>query len=256
MPPARLELTALDGVPAIREGDDLCAVVLAACAASGVKLADGDVVVAAQKIFSKAEGRTVLLGDVTVSEKAQTLADETAKDPRIVELILSESRSIVRARPGLIIAEHRLGFIMANAGIDQSNTGHPDGVQAALLLPIDPDASVAKLRREIMSALDINVAVVMNDSFGRPWRSGTCGVAIGVSGMPALVDLRGEMDLDGRELLVSISGVGDEVAAGASLLMGQGAEGRPVVVARGLSWDKPAGTAGDLIRPAEGDLFR
>ncbi len=256
MAPARLEFIALDGVPAVASGDDLANLVLCACKASRVALVPGDVLVVAQKIVSKAEGRLVLLREVTVSAAARRLAGETDKDPRIVELILSESRGVVRARRGLIIAEHRLGFIMANAGIDQSNTGTGPDTEAALLLPVDPDASAANLRNAIRDLCQVDVGVVINDSFGRPWRCGTAGVAIGVAGLPALVDLRGEPDLDGRDLMVSITGFADEIAAGASLLMGQGREGRPVVVARGLEWQAPAGAASDLIRPVEGDLFR
>ncbi len=256
MPTARLEFIALDDMPSVANGDDLAALVIAACSCGGLRLGDGDVLVVAQKIVSKAEGRLVQLADVKAGAEARRLAAETGKDARIVELILQESRSIIRARPGLIIAEHRLGFIMANAGIDQSNTGTGPDMEAALLLPIDPDASAAALRQALGQAYGANLGVIINDSFGRPWRCGTAGVAIGVAGLPALIDLRGRPDLDGRELLVSITGFADEISAGASLLMGQGDEGRPVVLVRGLTWHAPTGTAADLIRPAEGDLFR
>ncbi len=256
MPTSRMELVALEPVPAIREGDDLAGVVIEACARCELVLQSGDILVLAQKIVSKAEGRLVRLQDVKVSSRARQLAVASDKDPRIVELILSESRSILRSRPGLIIAEHRLGFIMANAGIDQSNTGGEPATEMALLLPVDPDCSAAALRTQINTRTGVEIGVVINDSFGRPWRCGTAGVAIGVAGLPALIDLRGEKDLDGRELEVSITGFADEVAAAASLLMGQGNEGRPLVVVRGLAWDRPAGRARDLIRAAEGDLFR
>ena len=163
---------------------------------------------------------------------------------------------MVRARPGLIIVEHRLGLVMANAGIDLSNTGGAGGRETALLLPQDPDLSAANLQRALADAYGAAVGVIISDSFGRPWRSGTTGVAIGAAGLPGLLDLRGEPDLDGRPLMVSISGFADEIAAAASLLMGQGNEGRPIVVARGLSWTQAATNAAALMRPPEQDLFR
>lgn len=253
---ASLQLTALESVPAVVPGDDVAVLIAAAVHDADLQLETHDVVVIAQKIISKAEGRVVALADVSVGQTARTLAEETEKDPRVVELILSESRSIVRARPGLIIAEHRLGFIMANAGIDLSNTGAATDAGTAVLLPVDPDASAAAIRQALIGERDIDIGVIVNDSFGRPWRCGTAGVAIGVAGLPALQDLRGEPDLDGRPLQVSISAFADETAAAASLLMGQGNEGRPVVLVRGLTWQHPPTTAAELIRPAEGDLFR
>jgi len=216
----------------------------------------GDVIVIAQKVVSKAEGRIVALETVAVSAEAQALAINTGKDPRVVELVLSESKRIVRAAPGLMIVEHRLGYIMANAGIDASNTGGDDQV---ILLPEDPDRSAAELARAIEQQTGARVAVIISDSWGRPWRLGTVGFAIGLAGLPALVDMRGEADLDGRPLQATSIGHGDELAAAASLLMGQAAEGRPVVVIRGLSTTGPRdldGRASDLIRPPEDDLFR
>jgi coenzyme F420-0:L-glutamate ligase/coenzyme F420-1:gamma-L-glutamate ligase len=162
----------------------------------------------------------------------------------------------VRARPGVLIVEHRLGFVMANAGIDQSNVASPNDPQCALLLPVDPDGSAATLRRRLSLRFGLPVAVIISDSFGRAWRRGTCGVAIGAAGLPSLMDLRGSPDLFGRELQVSITGHADEIAAAASLLMGQGAEGQPVVVVRGLTWRGPDNTASDLVRPAAEDMFR
>jgi coenzyme F420-0:L-glutamate ligase/coenzyme F420-1:gamma-L-glutamate ligase len=205
---------------------------------------------------SKAEGRMVDLATVEPSTEAIELAGKVQKDPRLVELILSETTRVVRARPGLLIVEHRLGFVMANAGVDQSNVGSPDDPQQALLLPVDPDGSAAILRRRLSQKFGMPVAVIINDSFGRAWRRGTCGVAIGAAGLPALMDLRGSPDLFGRELRVSITGHADEIAAAASLVMGQGAEGQPVVVVRGLAWGGPDNAASELVRPAAEDLYR
>jgi coenzyme F420-0:L-glutamate ligase/coenzyme F420-1:gamma-L-glutamate ligase len=201
----------------------------------------------AQKIVSKAEGRSIALASVAPSQAARDLATQTGKDARLVELILSESERVVRARPNLIIVKHRLGFVMANAGIDQSNVGE-DG--QALLLPRDPDASAAAL------AARLGLPVVITDSFGRAWRRGTVGVAIGAAGLPALQDLRGRPDLFGRTLMVSITGFADEIAAAAGLVMGQGAEGQPAVLLRGLAWSGAVNPAAELLRPAQEDLFQ
>lgn len=248
---AGVHLVALEGLPLIRPGDDLAALLTGALASAGLTLGDGDVLVLAQKIVSKAEGRLVRLADVIPSAEARRVADEVRKDPALVELILSESRRIVRARPNVLIVEHRLGLIMANAGIDQSNVaeGH------ALLLPENPDASAARLRARLAPE-GARVGVVINDSFGRPWRRGTTGVAIGAAGLPALVDRRGEADLYGRPLQVTMIALADEIAASASLLMGPAAEARPAVLLRGLDWRAPANPAAHLIRPASEDLFR
>lgn len=252
----QLEMIALPGIPLVQPGDDLAGLILAAVARAERALADRDVLVVAQKVVSKAEGRIVALADVTPSARARELAEETQKDPRLVELILSESRSVVRQRVGVLIVEHRLGFIMANAGIDQSNVGPSSEGEHAILLPLDPDGSAARLRDDIRRAKGADVGIVINDSFGRPWRRGTAGVAIGAAGLPALLDLRGKPDLFGRELAVSISGYADEIAAGASLLMGQGAEGQPVILVSGLQWSEPGTTAHELVRPETEDLFR
>ncbi len=252
----RLEFFALEGLPMVHNGDDVASLIIAGLERADTRLGNQDVVVIAQKIVSKAEGRLFVLDDVKVSGEATELARETEKDPRVVELILRESKRIVRSRPGLIIAEHRLGFIMANAGIDMSNTGDADGEECALLLPHDSDASAHAIKLRLDAHFGVQAGVIINDSFGRPWRQGTMGVAIGAAGIPSIIDLRGERDLDGRELLVSISGFADEIAAGASLLMGQGNEGRPVVIARGLEWQAPVANVAAMIRPPEGDLFR
>jgi coenzyme F420-0:L-glutamate ligase/coenzyme F420-1:gamma-L-glutamate ligase len=251
---ARLELFAIPGLPMVQAGDDLPALILAGLERAGQVLRDRDVVVIAQKIVSKAEGRTVDLADVVPSSEALKLAAEVGKDPRIVEVVLSDSVKVVRSRPNLMIMQHRLGFVMANAGVDQSNVAEADGHQRALLLPLDPDGSAEAIRSALARHAD--VGVVISDSFGRPWRRGTAGVAIGSAGIPSVIDLRGQPDLFGRILEVSIIGFADEIAAAASLLQGQAAEAQPVVVVRGLTWQAPNMPVADVIRPPEEDLFQ
>jgi coenzyme F420-0:L-glutamate ligase/coenzyme F420-1:gamma-L-glutamate ligase len=249
-----VELRAVPGLPMIQAGDDLAS--LLARGLEPMAPRDDDVLVLAQKIVSKAEGRMVDIATITPSPRAVQLAAEVQKDPRLVELVLSESVRVVRSRPNVLIVEHRLGFVMANAGIDQSNVGPQDGVQRALLLPKDPDGSAEKLRAALAARFKVKLAVVVIDSFGRAWRRGTCGVAIGAAGLPALLDLRGNPDLFGRELQVSISGFADEIAAAASLVMGQGNEGQPAVLVRGLTWTAKDNPASELVRPAAEDMFR
>jgi coenzyme F420-0:L-glutamate ligase/coenzyme F420-1:gamma-L-glutamate ligase len=249
-----VSITALPGVPMVRAGDDLCRLIIDALTAAAMPLEDGDVVVLAQKIVSKAEGRQVALADVTPSAAALDLAGKTGKDPRLIELILSEADEVMRVRPDLIIVRHRLGVVLANAGIDQSNVGAGEGPQA-LLLPIDPDASAAKLHAALSEATGRTVGVLVIDSLGRAWRVGTTGTAIGVAGLPALLNLRGEPDLTGRRLESSELGLADEIAAAASLVMGQAAEGTPIVVVRGLDYSADGSTARTLLRPREKDLF-
>jgi coenzyme F420-0:L-glutamate ligase / coenzyme F420-1:gamma-L-glutamate ligase len=251
-----LEVIALDGFPLVRPGDDLVELIASALARNDLTPRARDVLVVAQKIVSKAEGRVVDLATVEPSAKALTLAAEVDKDPRLVELILSESVRVVRARRNVLIVEHKLGFIMANAGVDQSNVGPSDGASRALLLPENPDRSAESLRNGLAAATGIDLAVVINDSFGRAWRQGTAGVAIGVAGLPGLIDLRGRPDLFGRTLEASIIGFADEVAAAASLVMGQADEAAPVVLMRGLRWSAPESTAASIIRSANEDLFR
>jgi coenzyme F420-0:L-glutamate ligase/coenzyme F420-1:gamma-L-glutamate ligase len=251
-----LEVIALQGLPLIRAGDDLPELIASAFKRNGVTPRAKDVLVVAQKIVSKAEGRIVDLATVKPSARALALAAEVDKDPRLVEVILSESVRVVRARRGLIIVEHKLGFIMANGGVDQSNVGSANGSQRVLLLPENPDGSAETLRRGLGAQTGVDVAVVINDSFGRPWRQGTVGVAIGIAGLPAAVDLRAQPDLFGRKLEVSIIGFADEVAAAASLLMGQADEALPAVLIRGLHWSAPESTAASLVRPPSEDLFR
>ena len=252
---AHLEIFAIPGMPMVQAGDDLAALIADAAGAAGLTLRDRDVVVIAQKIVSKAEGRTVDLADVTPSAEAIALAAKVEKDPRIVEVVLSESVRVVRSRPNLMIMQHKLGFVMANAGVDQSNVAPSDGVQRALLLPVDPDGSAEIIRARLVERLGVKLGCVISDSFGRPWRRGTAGVAIGCAGLPALIDLRGQPDLFGRILEVSIIGFADEIAAAASLLQGQAAEGQPVIVVRGLTWTAPDATVADVVRPPEEDLF-
>jgi coenzyme F420-0:L-glutamate ligase/coenzyme F420-1:gamma-L-glutamate ligase len=240
----------------VQPGDDLGSLIVVALGRAEIAPHAGDVLVIAQKIVSKAEGRFVDLATVVPSPRAVALAAEVQKDPRAVEVILSESTRVVRSRPGVLIMEHRLGFVMANAGVDQSNVGPQDGVQRLLLLPRDPDASAATLREQLSARIGVPLAIVINDSFGRAWRHGTAGVAIGAAGLPTLVDLRGQQDLFGRVLEVSMIGYADEIAAAASLVMGQAAEAQPVVLVRGLAWTAPAANAAALIRPAKEDMFR
>jgi coenzyme F420-0:L-glutamate ligase/coenzyme F420-1:gamma-L-glutamate ligase len=248
-----LLLRPLQGIPPIAAGDDLVAVILAGLRHTGEELRDGDVLVVTQKIVSKAEGRLISLASVKPSARAQDLASETGKDPRVVELILQESREVVRSRPGLIIVEHRLGVVLANAGIDQSNV---DGGNSVLLLPRDPDASANAIRAKLRAKTGSDVAVLIIDSIGRAWRLGTTGTALGVAGMPAMVDLRGQPDLFGRRLETTTVGLADELAAAASIVMGQADESRPVVLARGVPYARQEGSARHLLRPKDKDLFR
>ena len=251
-----LQLIALAPWPLVSAGDDLADQTCAALAAQQLELQPGDVLVYAQKIISKAEGRRVDLGSVVPGARAVALALEVAKDPRLVELVLRESTRIVRTAKDVLIVEQRLGLIMANAGIDQSNVADPASGEYALLLPADPDASAAQLRAALRARCNCDVAVVVSDSFGRPWRVGTVGVAIGCAGLAATRDLRGSSDLFGRALRVTVVGHADEIASAASLLMGQGDEARPVVLVRGLPPGAPHQGAAALRRPPGEDLFR
>ncbi len=256
MPGGQLTLTPIRGIKLVQPGDDLGAVAVAAFSANGLAPEAGDVLVVAQKIVSKAEGRYVDVKTVEPSERAIALAAEVDKDPRFVEVVLSEAKRVVRHRPGLLIVEHRLGFVMANAGIDHSNLPMEGSAERVLLLPEDPDGSALALREHLTGVFGANMAVIISDSFGRAWRKGTVGVALGAAGLPALIDLRGHPDLFGRELLVTETGFADEIAAAAGLLMGQADEAVPMVLVRGLSWSAPGLSAAALIRPAEHDLFR
>ncbi len=239
----------------VQPGDDLAALLLAALLRQGLTLQDGDVIVLAQKIVSKAEGRYRQLGEVTPTERALELGALTEKDPRLVQLILDESNEVLRARPGLLIVEHRLGFVSANAGIDHSNLPGSDE-DAYLLLPQDPDASANRLRGVLEQASAAKLGVLIIDSHGRAWREGTLGTTIGLSGMPGLVDLRGTPDLAGRPLRVTQLAAGDELAAAASLAMGQAAEGCPAVHVRGFPYALREAALSELLRSRERDEFR
>ena len=249
-----LRLVALPGIPEVTPGADLSALVLAGISHAEQALCAGDILVIAQKIVSKAEGRLVRLAAVRPSGRAEAIAREACKDPRVVELVLRESRKVLRVKPGIIIVEHRLGFIMANAGIDQSNV--PGAEEAVLLLPEDPDASARRVRDALRERSGLECGVLIIDSFGRAWRYGVTGTAIGVAGLPALIDLRGRRDREGRALQVTQVAAADELAAGASLVMGQSAESTPVVLARGFPYALCDSAIQSLIRPEAEDLFR
>ncbi len=249
---APVSLIPIAGVKLVEPGDDLAAIAIEAIRANGIVPQRRDVLVVAQKVVSKSEGRYADLATVKPSPRAEALAAELQKDPRIVEVVLGESKRIVRHRPGLLIVEHRLGFVMANAGVDHSNV---EG-ERVLLLPIDPDGSAARLRERLVAAFGVEIAVVVNDSFGRPWRRGIVGVALGAAGLPALVDQRGRPDLFGRPLQVTETAFADEIASAASLIMGQADEAVPLVLVRGLDWSASSVPVAALIRPPEHDLFR
>ena len=252
MCPDRLELIALSDMPLVAAGDDLAELIADALQKSDIQLDDHDVLVVAQKIVSKAEDRLVDLANIVPSEQAQRRAGETGKDPRLLELILRESVRVVRQTDSLIITETTFGAVMANSGVDQSNieAGH------ALLLPEDPDHSAATLRQHLMQRFFKTIGVVIADSMGRAWRQGIVGHAIGVAGVQALVDLRTSLDLFGRALRSTQIGLADEIAAAATMVMGQGAEGRPVVLVRGFGgFDHPT-NARELVRDKDRDLFR
>jgi len=248
-------LTALAGLPMVKPGDDLAALLAGALRCAGIVPADGDVLVVAQKIVSKAEGRFVDLAGVVPGARATKLAAEVFKDPRLVEVILSQSSEVVRHRKDVLVVAHRLGFVMANAGVDQSNVA-PEGSEHVLLLPEDPDASAQTIKMRLDDAFGVNLGVVINDSFGRPWRQGVVGVALGAAGVPALRNLVGAPDLFGRKMRVTEVAVADEIASAASLLMGESDEGVPAVLVRGVVFRDQPVPASALIRPRELDMFR
>jgi coenzyme F420-0:L-glutamate ligase / coenzyme F420-1:gamma-L-glutamate ligase len=253
------------GIPLIRQDDNLADIIVNSLQSNQIELENNDILVIAQKIVSKSEGRMVNLTTVTPSQHAIELAEETQKDARVIELIIQESIEVLRTRIGIIIVEHKLGFVCANAGIDHSNVSSPllsgegPGVSSeewVLLLPQDPDLSARKIRGEIESKTGKRIGLLIIDSHGRAWRNGTVGMAIGISGIPGLQDLRGKLDLFGRELRITQVGVADELAAAASLMMGQAAESTPVVHLRGFPYPLRDGSLKELIRPKEQDLFR
>jgi coenzyme F420-0:L-glutamate ligase/coenzyme F420-1:gamma-L-glutamate ligase len=261
---ARLELLALEGIPEVHPGDDVASLIAAALGRAGIDLRDDDVLVVTQKIVSKAEGRVVELASVRPSEEARAFAERWGKDPRQVELVLRESSEVVRTGPGgLIIGRTRHGFVCANAGVDLSNVG---GGEVATLLPVDPDASARGIRDRLGTLADSRPGVVISDSFGRPWRLGIVNVAIGLAGLDALVDLRGQPDAQGREMRSTVIAAADELASAADLAGGKVAQ-RPVVLVRGYvpatTTDSEPGDRGSadlgaaaLVMPAEQDLFR
>lgn len=254
--PARLELIALKSLPLVGAGDDLAALLLAALQREAVALQPGDVLVLAQKIVSKAEGRRVALADVTPSRRARALAQRTGKDPRVIELILRESNEVLRVGREVLIVEQRSGFVLANAGIDQSNVNESGADTHALLLPEDADASAARLRERLRAATGVDCGVLVIDSIGRAWRRGTAGQTLGAAGLPVVVDARGRRDLFGRVLRATDIAVADELAAAASLLMGQADERRPVVLVRGFGARDTGQSARTLQRRRDEDLFR
>ncbi len=251
-----LLLTAVPGIPLVDSECDIIDLVLAALSAHDLTLTTGDILVIAQKIVSKAEGRMVNLAEVEPGDQAHELARKTSKDPRLVELILSESSEVLRAIDELIIVVHRLGIVLANAGIDASNVAPSTAIEQVLLLPKDPDRSAREYRRRIKQQTGSSVGVIINDSVGRAWRLGTTSLAIGVAGVTALEDHRGKPDLFGVSLKVSEEAVADELASAATLLQGQAAEKSPVVLIRGFTSGSDEQSAASLIRPLEQDLFR
>jgi len=250
---ATLSVIPLTGIGEIQPGEDLSATLNAAIQRAGVQLTSHDILVVAQKAVSKAENRYVELTEVSVSPEAARLAEITRKDPRLVQLVLAESSEVLRSKPEVLIVRHKLGYVMANAGIDRSNVG---GADRALLLPVDPDGSAARLRTSLAISLGQEIGIVVSDSFGRPWRKGVTNVALGAAGIPALVDRRGESDRNGRKLEVTEVAMADLIASAAGLVMGEGAEGVPAALLQGLSWSAPATRATALLRPLQEDLFR
>jgi coenzyme F420-0:L-glutamate ligase/coenzyme F420-1:gamma-L-glutamate ligase len=245
----------LAGMPMVRSGDDLPALILAALTAQKLRLEPGDILVVAQKIVSKSEGRQLPLATVTPSSEAIELAKQTEKDPRLVELILRESTTVLRKKPGVLIVRHRLGLVGAQAGIDQSNIEHDDD-EHALLLPVDPDASARRIRDTLAARTGVRPGVIVSDSMNRPWRLGTIGGAIGSAGVAVLDDRRGGHDIYGRELKVTMINRADSIATAATLVMGETTEKTPVALVRGFPQEDSAQTARDIIRPLEEDMFR
>lgn len=253
---AALSVWPLRGIPRVKPGDDLAAHLGDSLAASGVTLENGDIVVVAQKIVSKAEGRVVDITTVAPSARAHELAAVTGKDPRLLELVLSESTEVLRAKRNVIVVAHRLGLVMANAGIDQSNVEGHGMAEPALLLPVDPDASAARLKVALDERFGVALGVVISDSIGRAWRLGTTGTAIGAAGVPSLIDQRGDTDMNGRVLMVTETAFADSVATAAVLVMGEAAEGTPAALVRAPKKAAPEKPASALVRPKAEDMFR
>ena len=250
----KLVACAIPDIPLIEAGDDIAEIIVSRAETAKLRLQSGDALVIASKIVAKAEGRLMALASVCPSPEAGALAAETGKDPRLVALILNESQRVSRKRKGVLVTQHRLGFVSANAGIDQSNI--EGGDDAALLLPLDPDASADRIRAALQRRIGVDLAVVISDTHGRAFRVGNVGVAIGVSGLPAVQDLRGSRDLYGRTLEVTQVAYADLVASAAHLLCGEADQGLPAVLIRGLDLRSAHGRATDMIRAAEHDLYR
>lgn len=253
-----MEFIAIPGMPLIKNGDDIAKIIIDSCKQHKIKTIDNDVFVIAQKIVSKSEGRYKSLESVTPGIKAFLYASITGKDPRLVQLILEESARVVRARKGTLIVKHKIGFVCANAGIDHSNVPPNDGKTENnyLLLPVNPDDSAKTIQKTLESYYGKKFGVLIIDSHGRAWRYGTIGMSIGLAGVPGLVDLRGREDLFGYKLRITTIGASDELAAGASLLMGQANEGCPCVIARGFPYELRESSIKELIRSKKKDLFR
>lgn len=250
-----LTVLPLEGMPMVNAGDDLGTLIGAALARQSIALVDGDILVVAQKIVSKSEGRLISLASITPSKEAIALAAETEKDPRLVELILRESTDVLRKKPGVLIVRHRLGLVGAQAGIDQSNVEHGDD-EKALLLPEDPDASAARLRSALEKQHGVRLGIIVSDSMNRPWRLGTIAGAIGSAGITVLDDRRGLTDIYGRELKVTLINRADSIATIATLVMGETTERTPVALVRGFPPEASNSRARDIIRPLEEDMFR
>ena len=251
-----LTLTALPDVPEVLPGSDLAVHLAAALERAGLVLRAHDVLVVAQKIVSKAEGRYVALAGIAPQARALELAALTGKDPRLIELVLAESTEVLRAKRDVLIVRHRLGFVMANAGIDRSNLDASAGGERVLLLPEDPDRSAATLREALGKRFGVAPGIIISDSFGRAWRRGVINIALGAAGFAALVNRRGERDRAGRPLEVTEVALADALAAAAGLLMGEAGEGLPAVLIRGLELNAAPNAARTLIRPLDEDLFR
>jgi coenzyme F420-0:L-glutamate ligase/coenzyme F420-1:gamma-L-glutamate ligase len=250
--PSEIRVVGLDGIPEVRPGDDLAELIAGALATTGLALEEGDVVVVTHKVVAKAEGRLVDLATIEPSPFAADYAERYEKDPRQVEVVLRESARIARMGHGVMICETRHGFICANAGVDASNI---DGDHVVCLLPVDPDASARRIRDGLAERFGIAPAVIVSDSFGRPWRKGQVNVAIGVAGMSPFADYRGQTDPYGYEMRVTIMAVADELAATAELL-GRKTDARPVALIRGYAYTPGDGSARELVMDPERDLFR
>lgn len=251
-----LQIWPLPGLPRVKPGDDLARLLIEGLARAELVPKASDIIVVAQKIVSKSEGRIVDLATVTPSAKAHELAGVTGKDARLLELVLAESDDILRAKRNVIVVAQRLGLVMANAGIDQSNVETEGGGEKALLLPKDPDASAARLKAALDRHFGVSLGVVISDSVGRAWRLGTVGLAIGAAGIPSLIDQRGDTDMNGRVLMVTETAFADSVAGAAVLVMGEAAEGTPAALVRGLTWKAPEKPARALVRASQEDMFR